>query len=185
MSDSVWPHRQQPTRLHRPWDSPGKNSGVGYHYLLQCMKVKSEREVAQLCLTLHNPMDCSLPDSSVHGTFQARVLEWGAIAFSVILYCLPPYAMLCLLRESCLPSLDVSLSHSKFVLLTWNTFLLYVFWKFLLYLLFSGNCPLLSFLPDRFKCTKVVRCTKRQNPCPHGDSILPRIGGKINKWMNE
>ena len=65
-----------------PWDSPGKNTGVGCHFLLQCMKVKSESEVAQLCLTLSNPMDCSPPGSSVHGIFQARVLEWGAIAFS-------------------------------------------------------------------------------------------------------
>jgi len=78
----VRPHRQQPTRLPCPWDSPGKNSGVGCHFLLQCMKVKSESEVAQSCLTLHNPMVCSLPGSSVHGIFQARVLEWGAIAFS-------------------------------------------------------------------------------------------------------
>ena len=65
-----------------PWDSPGKNSGVGCHFLLQCMKVKSESEVTQSCLTLSDPMDCSLPGSSVHGIFQARVLEWGAIAFS-------------------------------------------------------------------------------------------------------
>ena len=63
-----------------PWDSPGKNTGVGCHFLLQCMKVKSEREVAQSCLTLSDPMDCSLPRSSVHGIFQARVLEWDAIA---------------------------------------------------------------------------------------------------------
>ena len=56
-------------------------SGVGCHFLLQCMKVKSESEVAQSCLTLRDPMDCSLPGSSVHGIFQARVLEWGAIAF--------------------------------------------------------------------------------------------------------
>jgi len=76
------PHRRQPTRLPHPWDSPGKNTGVGCHFLLQCMKVKSETEVAQSCLTLHDPMDCSLPGSSVHGIFQARVLEWGAIAFS-------------------------------------------------------------------------------------------------------
>ena len=76
------PHGRQPTRLPRPWDSPGKNTGEGCHFLLQCMKVKSEREVAQSCLTLSNPMDCSLPGSSVHGIFQARVLEWGAIAFS-------------------------------------------------------------------------------------------------------
>ena len=82
MSDSVRPHRRQPTRLPRPWDSPGKNTGVGCHFLLQCMKVKSESEVAQLCPTLSNPMDCSLPGFSVHGIFQARVLEWVAIAFS-------------------------------------------------------------------------------------------------------
>ena len=128
MSDSVRPHRQQPTRLPCPWDSPGKNSGVGCHFLLQCMQVKSESEVtlvcsklwllpvglaspwldrkmhprsnfyswlhifrassesesevAQSCPTLSDPMDCSLPGSPIHGIFQARVLEWGAIAFS-------------------------------------------------------------------------------------------------------
>ena len=82
MSDSMRPHsRQQPTRLPCPWDSPGKNTGVGCHFLLQCVKVKSESEVTQSCPTLHDPMDCSLPGSSVHGIFQARVLEWGAIAF--------------------------------------------------------------------------------------------------------
>ena len=68
--------------LLHPWDSPGKNAGVGCHFLLQCMKVKSESEVTQLCLTLCDPMDCSLPGSSIHGSFQARVLEWVAIAFS-------------------------------------------------------------------------------------------------------
>ena len=82
MSDSVQPHRQQPTRLLRPWDSPGKNTGVGCHFLLQGMKVKCESEVAQLCLTLRDPMECSPPGSSVHGICQARVPEWGAIAFS-------------------------------------------------------------------------------------------------------
>ena len=127
MSDSVRPHRQQPTRLPRPWDSPGKNTGVGCHFLLQCMKVKSESEVAQSCptlatpwtappgssvhgifpgkstgvgchcllwryllafevaqscLTLWDPMDWSLPGSTVHGIFQARILEWVAISFS-------------------------------------------------------------------------------------------------------
>ena len=81
MSESVRPHRRQPTRLPRPWDSPGKNTGVGCHFLLQCLRVKSESEVAQSCPTL--PLDCSRPGSSVHGVFQARVLEWGAIAFSV------------------------------------------------------------------------------------------------------
>ena len=65
-----------------PWDSPGMNTGVVCHFLLQCMKVKSESEVARLCLTLSDPMDCSLPGFSVHGIFQAIVLEWGAIAFS-------------------------------------------------------------------------------------------------------
>ena len=82
MSDSVRPHGRQPTRLPHPWDSPGKNTGVGCHFLLQCMKMKSGREVAQLCLTLSDPMDCSLTGSSIYGIFQARVLEWGAIVFS-------------------------------------------------------------------------------------------------------
>ena len=84
MSNSVRPHRRQPTRLPIPWDSPGKNTGVGCHFLLQCMKVKSESEVVQSCPTLSDPMDCSLPGSSIHGIFQARVLEWVAIAFSDI-----------------------------------------------------------------------------------------------------
>ena len=82
MSNSVRPHRRQLTRFPRPWDSPGKNTGVGCHFLLQCMKVKNESEVAQLCLALSNPVDCSLPGSFIHGIFQARVLEWIAIAFS-------------------------------------------------------------------------------------------------------
>ena len=60
------------------WDSPRKNTGVGCHFRLQCMRVKSEREVAQSRPTLRDPMDCSLPGSSAHGIFQARVLEWGA-----------------------------------------------------------------------------------------------------------
>ena len=85
MSDSVRPHRRQPTRLPRPWDSPGKNSGVGCHFLLQCMNVKTESEVSESCPTVSDPMDCSPAGSSVHGIFQARVLEWGAIAFSVLL----------------------------------------------------------------------------------------------------
>ena len=84
VSDSMRPHKRQPTRLPHPWDSPGKNTGVGCHFLLQCMKVKSESEVAQLCPTLQDTMDCSLPGSSAYGIFQARVLEWGAIAFSQV-----------------------------------------------------------------------------------------------------
>ena len=82
VSDSVRPHRRQPTKLPHPWDSPGKNTRVGCHFLLQCVKVKSESEAAQSCPTLSDPMDYSLPGSSFHGIFQARVLEWGAIAFS-------------------------------------------------------------------------------------------------------
>ena len=84
MSDSVRPHRRDPTRPRCPWDSPGKNTGVGCHFLLQCMRVKSESEVAQSCPTLSDPMDCSLPGSSIQGIFQARVLEWVAIRGSFI-----------------------------------------------------------------------------------------------------
>ena len=77
---TLGPQRRHPTRLPRPWDSPGKNTGVGCHFLLQCLKVKSESDVAQSCPIPSNPMFCSLPGSSVHGIFQAKVLEWGAIA---------------------------------------------------------------------------------------------------------
>ena len=83
MSLFLWSHRWQPTGLRHPWDSPGKNTGVGCHFPLQFMKVKRESEVAQSYLTLSDPMDCSLPGSSIYGILQARVLEWGAIAFSV------------------------------------------------------------------------------------------------------
>ena len=81
-------HRRQPTRFPCPCDSPGKNTGVGCHFLLQCMRVKSESEVAQSCPTLSDPMDCSLLGFSVHGIFQARVPEWVAIAFSNFLFML-------------------------------------------------------------------------------------------------
>ena len=77
-------HRRQPNQLLCPWDSPGKNTAVGCHFLPQCMKVESESEVAQSCLTLSDPMDCSLPGSSVHGIFQARVLEWIALPSPMI-----------------------------------------------------------------------------------------------------
>ena len=76
-ADSVRPHRRQPIRLPHPWDSPGKNTGVSCHFLLRCMKVKSESEVAQSCLTLCDTMDCSLPGSSVHGIFQASY--WSGV----------------------------------------------------------------------------------------------------------
>ena len=94
MSNAVQPHRQQPTRLPHPWDSLGKNTGVGCHFLLQCMKVKSQSAVAQSCPTLSDPMNCSLPSSSVHGIFQARVLEWGAIAFSAYIFILFAYFLI-------------------------------------------------------------------------------------------
>ena len=72
MSYSMRPHRRQPTRLRCPWDSPGKNTGVGCHFLLQCMKVKSESEVAEFCPTLSDPMDCGPPGSSIHGIFPGK-----------------------------------------------------------------------------------------------------------------
>ena len=99
MSDTVRPHRRKPTRLPRPWDSPGKNTGVGCHFLLQCVKAKSEREVVQSCPTLRDPLDCSLPGSSIHGIFQARVLEWSAIAFSFYVLYLPINAYLNFLKK--------------------------------------------------------------------------------------
>ena len=95
MSDSVRPHRWLPIRLHRPWDSPGKNTGVGCHFPLQYMKVKRESEVAQSYPTLSDPMDCSLPGSSIHGIFQARVLEWGAISCSVVSNSVSPSTIAC------------------------------------------------------------------------------------------
>ena len=115
MSDSVRTHRRQPTRLPRPWDSPGKNTGVGCHCLLQCMKVKSESKVDQSCLTISDLMDCSPPGSSIHGIFQARVLEWGAIAFSGLFlvgekkmhhpsFCLIPAVLTFLVLLKCSPS---------------------------------------------------------------------------------
>ena len=127
MSDSVRPHRWQPTRLPRPWDSPGKNNGEGRHFLLQCMKLKSESEVTQSCLTLSDLMDCSLPSSSVHGIFQARVLEWGAIRS--------------LLNISCIFSILVSR------LFICNSILFSRFWIIftiiiLIFFFFSGRLPI-------------------------------------------
>ena len=116
MSDSVRPHRRQPTRLPCPWDSPGKNTGVGCHFLLQCMKEKSESEVAQSCLTLRDPMDCSLPGSSVHGIFQARELEWGAIAFSSLSNLLKYRIDSFLSVSTCLDNLAVALLCWKILL---------------------------------------------------------------------
>ena len=123
MSSSVLPHRRQPTRLPCPWDSPGKNTGVGCHFLLQWMKVKSGSEVTQLCPTLSDYMDCSLPGSSIHGIFQARVLEWGAIAFPdssniIHLYC----AQSLLLCYRCFAPNKHFLSFSLFLVSSLNSF---------------------------------------------------------------
>ena len=85
VSDSVRSHRWQPTRLCRPWDSPGKNTGVGRHFLLQSMKVKSASEVTESCPTLSDPMDFSPPGSSIHGTLQARVQELGEVNLSKLM----------------------------------------------------------------------------------------------------
>ena len=112
MSNSVRPHRWQPTRLPHPWDSPGKNTGVGCHFLPQCMKVKSESEVAQSCPTLSDPMDFSLPGSSIHGIFQARVLEWVAIAFSTNSWSLPKLMSI----ESVMPFNHLTLCHPLLLL---------------------------------------------------------------------
>ena len=109
------PHRQQPTRLLCPWVSPSKNTRVGCHFLLQCMKVKSEREVAQSRPTLCDSMDCSLPGSSVHRIFQARVLEWGAkytlwLPFIFVLWISPPLCFSTSLRAT----------HSSGLYSNWN-----------------------------------------------------------------
>ena len=116
MSDSVQAQRRQPTRLPCPWDSPGKNTGVGCHFLLQYMKVKSESEVTQSCPTPSNPTVCSLPGSSVHRIFQARVLEWVAIAFSVAAYSTSPNSNgenKKMFPSSSLESVDVTLHINK------------------------------------------------------------------------
>ena len=115
MSDSVWPQRWQPTRLLRPRDSPDKNTGAGCHFFLQCMKVKSEREIAQSCRTLCDPMDCSLPGSSAHGIFQARVLEWVAIAFS---------EFTCRTLKKCFSVINTTLLQIYFLLITLLVFLM-------------------------------------------------------------
>ena len=134
MSDSVRPHRWQPTRLPHPWDSQGKNTGVGCHFLLQCMKVKSESEVAQSCLTLSDPMDCSLPGSSIHGIFQARVLEWGAIALSIPLSTFTYFNT----QDFWNLFLNVSFSSSKQFFENRGNSLLFLFY-FILFFFFFGH----------------------------------------------
>ena len=114
MSNSVRPQRWLPTRLLCPWDSPGKNAGVGCHFLFQCMKVKSESEVAQSCLTFSNPMDCSLPGFSIHGILQARTLEWVAISFSNITCYIDQFLHFHMLTQPFIPWIN----------LTWSLYIL-------------------------------------------------------------
>ena len=100
------PRDGSPPGSCHPWDSPGKNNGVGCHFLFQCMKVKSISEVTQSCLTLCDPTDCSPPGSSIHGIFQARALEWGASAFSALFVC--SYSYLLIPRLSHLLTTDLT-----------------------------------------------------------------------------
>ena len=110
MSDSARPHRRQPTRLPHPWDSPGKNTGVGCHFLLQCIQVKSESDLAQSCPTLSDPMDCNPQGSSIHGIFKARVLEWV------------PFMSYKIIKRSIVPCFSSvqSLSHVWFFVIPWT-----------------------------------------------------------------
>ena len=128
MSHSVQPHRRQPTRPHRPWDSPGKNTGVGCHFFLQCMKVKSESEVAQSYPTPSDPMDCSPPGSSIHGIFQAR--DWSGLPFK------------CYYIATCNTFFRVPFTKYQFIPLTkWLIccFVLLSYFVFLHYCFYSGN----------------------------------------------
>ena len=158
------PHRWRPTRLRRPWDSPGKNTGVGCHFPLQCMKVKSESEVAQSCPTLSNPMDYSPPGSSIHGIFQARVLEWVAIAFSdicinILSWCFSFWLIsLCIIGKAgylnwCLIQKPVLLTyaHTGLVFSHWTSYL---------------NCSTFLLVADTI--TEVIIWTKWEKCCKEG-----------------
>ena len=130
MSDSLQPHGLQTTRLLRPWDPPGKSTGVGCHFLLQCMKVKSESELAQSCLTPSDPMDCSPPGPSIHEIFQARVLEWGAIALSLEQYIMPHFKVCKLAISSAWNVLSVDKKQDALLFLHVFTYFLQIksFW---------------------------------------------------------
>ena len=130
VSDSVRPPRRQPTWLPCLWDSPGQNTGVGCHFLLQCMKVKSESELAQSCLTPSDPMDCSPPGPSIHEIFQARVLEWGAIALSLEQYIMPHFKVCKLAISSAWNVLSVDKKQDALLFLHVFTYFLQIksFW---------------------------------------------------------
>ena len=137
MSDSVQPQRRQPTRLPCPWDSPSKNTGVGCHFLLQCMKVKSESEVAQSCLTLCDPMDCSPPGSSVHEVFQEKY--WSGVP---------------------LPSPRKSLNNkSSEFYFNWSSFFFFLIFTKFLYLSVSLEDVIVKYLWRRLKWHLPIRIT--------------------------
>ena len=202
MSNSVRPQRRQPTRLPCPWDSSGKNTGVGCHFLLQCRKVKSEREVAQSCLTLSDSMDCSLLGSAIHGIFQARVLEWGAIAVSIketaevfFWSCIPTSNELALCCSTSSPTFGVvsvlGFGHSRCVALSYCYFNLQfpndiwcqAFLCVLYVSLWLGVCsvPFACFLTGSFFLLRAIylSCWRRQwQPTP---VLLP---GKSHGWRS-
>ena len=142
MSDSVRPHRRQPTRPFCPWDSPGKNTGVGCHFLLQCMKVKSESEVSQSRPTLSDPMDCSPPGSSAHGIFQARALEWGASAFSTRLSDFHSFHYLCIVCQS---HYNVIFLTQLWVFVATQSLMLKQWWELTIFV-WVNKCDFLKFI---------------------------------------
>ena len=193
VSDPVRPHRRQPTRLPCPWDSPGKNTAVGCHFLLQCMKVKNESEVAQSCLTLSDPMDCSLPGSSVSGIFQARVLEWGAIAFSIS-WCstteLSAFLILLTMSSFACTFFQVfiqmsPLQRAQFWPYTQNTF--YFLNIILMFLIQTVHCIsymlICLFSPSLWleRCVLFVHCSLFPKIIPDTDEGIQHFV----KWMNE
>ena len=124
LSNSVRPHRRQPNRLLCPWDSPGKNTGVGCHFLLQCMKVKSESEVAQLCPTFSHHMGCSLPGSLVHGF--SRQEYWSGLPLPslwIIRYVLKIYEILLQVSPKWLCLLNAMLNKYSYVLVKYDSYL--------------------------------------------------------------
>ena len=167
MSDSVRPH---------PWDSPGKNTGVGCHFLPQCIKVKSESEVAQLCLSLCDPMDCNLPGSSIHGIFQARVLESGAIAFSELYFPLKqarpsayaefpktPMSFQCLIFQLKENNGIFSAVHASLYGMSLGSSLVHIYWDYV-FTFFS-----IIFAQEIFLCTYNEQSTENSN---WGDVVI-------------
>ena len=179
MSDSGRSKRRQPTRLPRPWDSPGKNTGVGCHFLLQCMKVKSESEVVQSCLTLRDPMDCSLPGSSVHGILefaQTHGVEWSLLKLMFIELVMPSnHLILCcsfLLLPSIFPSIRI-FSNESVLCIRWPKH-----WSFSFSISPSNEYEgLISFRIDWFdRLSRVLSNTTVQKH--------PFFGAQVSLWFN-